>query len=190
MDFFGENLNALNEIRVICQAYIDFERSIGSIRIRSNNPTCVQRAISSIRVTIRDIKAQTASSSPLYIVEPPTLCQGSKVTFGFSPAENGGSEPMLTSMTFNPSCPTEQEATMWNIRKAEYHEENRQRYLNHFKKAIDELQALKSWMRMRVHFGQVQLLQYHKISKDSAYTYGQLVEMMRQPRTMGKFEKE
>ena len=82
------------------------------------------------------------------------------------------------------------ELISWESEKLSITAANQVRFSKHFQKALDELSVLMTHMRMRVHFGLIELSLYRKDFRNSDYSFKRFSDMMAESRTKATFRKE
>ena len=149
-------------------------------------------AIKGIRQAIENAKARVITASPLYIVVPPTVGAMRPIILPIFPKNrfSGRSQPTVTRFELSGSPLTRNELTKWRSERDAILHSNLEIFRKHLVQNIADLSPLRSWMRMRVHFGRLHLIQYRKDLSESKYSFESLAQMMKDPRTAGHFNKE
>ncbi|RFU35360.1 hypothetical protein B7463_g1011, partial [Scytalidium lignicola] len=192
-ELLGLKLEDLNNVRTEQKVYIDWDDDTGCLRIRSHSAfgDSIQDAIQAINLEVRNAKTRAISALPVYIIVPPTE---SAIRTIISPIFSSQEDHQIrgTIVGFN-LCGaelTQQNLIKWrmNVRPGILRA-NRQRVQQHLIKTALGLSVYRGWMRMRVHFGHLNLKQYRKDFTESTYSFKDFAKMMKEPRTTGTFER-
>jgi hypothetical protein len=149
----------------------------------------VEKAISAIRAVVKSAKAQAASAAPLYLIIPPSATVMRTTIMPKLRAGGDGTQTFVVEGLGLAGSPFDADEQMqWSDLRVSTMDTNMKTYFDHIKELFDDLKNLKSWMRMRIHFGQLELLQFRKEFK-MGYSWSNFVKMMHESRTKGLFEK-
>lgn len=96
---------------------------------------------------------------------------------------------VIKKVVISGSTLTAEQLATWEIERQSIIKYNRDRFFGYMVKALAELRALNSVMRMRVHLGNIQLLYYRKELKDGDYSLQKFSSMMEESRTKARVEK-
>jgi hypothetical protein len=184
-------LHRLNDIRSTTQVYIDFDVGCNSIRVRSNSAAKNQNAIEEVKKAIRCAKADAAGLAPLFLVEPPSLASIRSTVIPIF-KENGydPQHPVIQKVILSGSKLSAKDTIAWDEERLKLGKTNKSLFLEHLKRSFEEFGDLQSNMRMRVHFGHVELLLYRKDFKDKSYSVQKFMKMMLETRTKAQLEKK
>lgn len=180
----------MDDIRTASEVYIDFVQAISCIRLRGKTQSNIERGIAGIKTKIQHARADAAGLVPVYIVEPPSVrTMRSELLAEFQNSQLLEKQPIIIGVvTAGPALAPKQLA-VWEVERQIIIRKNRDRVSGYTLKALAELRALNSPMRMRVHLGNIQLLYYRKELKDGSFSFEKFTSMMEESRTKVKFEK-
>jgi hypothetical protein len=183
-------MKLLNDVRISCKVFIDYEESLQCIRLHSLKLQNVEKGIVGVKAKIKHARADAAGLAPIYIVEPPSATAMKQVVSPkFKETEKVDLSPVVERVVMSGSNLSVQEHALWSRERDTILESNAYTFSSHLKKALKEFRALKSGMRMRIQFGHFQLLLYRKDFKDSSYCFQKFSKMMSENRTKAQLEK-
>lgn len=189
-DLLGNDLVELDHLRVDHDTYIDYDDSMHSLRLRSHSQSNLTKVTAGIRTAIRDAKARNGTTVKALFVHPPSATvKRSKVALTFGNTALGNRDPRVTGMKLGGEPLSSNDAILWEAQRLLLLRQNNVNMFRLIKEVTTNLRNLKSSMRMRVHFGHLELLQYRKSFVDNAYMYDSFIRMFDDERTKGQFEK-
>ncbi|KAF4634051.1 hypothetical protein G7Y89_g4051 [Cudoniella acicularis] len=154
---FGTRLEDLDYIRKTFKVWIRWDANLESLQASSprnlNAQQNVTEAIVAIRQSYHNAKARKISASPLFIMVPPTTAAIQSVV---RPKKNEGVVTLeLTGGRL--STPGQRD---WESKRALMLEQNQKKFRDHLVDRLLAVATMKGWMRMRVHFGHLNLTKY------------------------------
>lgn len=196
MDLFDPTLKAFDKLRVTYKVHIDWNDKMRCLRINCNARGAVQNvadAIQGIKVLQRHAQAQVISASPEYIIVPPTPDAMRSIV---RPGAWGDREHCANRVVERIELAGDPfslaEKMEWQYHRHQMNEENYEKFRKHLIDRTIPLGDLMGWMRMRVHFGHVNLSQYQDAFAAGMYTFDLFCDMMKKNRvaTGGTFDRK
>ncbi|RDL42028.1 uncharacterized protein BP5553_02007 [Venustampulla echinocandica] len=190
MQLLGLRMEDLDHIRKEFNLYIQWDADSRSVIISSerqpNAKYNVSEAIKGIRQAYQNVKARSLSVTPLFIVVSPAretmrqIVRPTRYREGLTIIELAGDK--LSGW----------DLLNWESTREAREEENYTKVHNHLAKHLLALAPLKGWMRMRVHFGHLNLTQYPKAFGQSQCSFEKFLEILENPRVQAaaKFDKK
>jgi len=141
--------------------------------------------------------ARAIVASPLFIVEVPNVCiSRSSVLPRYEgqitrPIENGTKYPDLIGFKLSDTKYSPWELAKWKEDRVLAVNKNRQVFQDRFFKYMDDLSHYKGWLRMRVHFGHLELKHYRQafVDSENGFSFNEFTKMLAKSRTSGVFNK-
>ena len=78
----------------------------------------------------------------------------------------------------------------WKAGRHELVKASKAKFEDQLRKGLLALAPYKGWMRLRVHFGHVEFSLVHKNLKKGEYSFKDFKNMLKNPRTAGRFERQ
>jgi hypothetical protein len=181
----------LDDVRVSCRVFIDYDESNKCIRLHANDDTSIEKGLAGLKMKIKHAEADAAAMMPLYIVDPPAyLTKESTVRPAFRPSDRNRRPVVDRVVLCRPITSSSSAAAEWEQERTRLRSANQETLTKHLKQAFTHFQRLVSGMQMCVNFGQFQLQVYRKDFAESAYTYEKFASMMAESRTKANFDKK
>jgi hypothetical protein len=169
--------------------YVDFVEALSCIRLRSKSRRNIERGVTGLKAKIQHARADIASHTPIYIVEPPSVeAMRTEVTPIFLDFSRAGKQPIITGFVLVGSILDAEQRATWEVERHATINRNEDRFSGHMMTALADLSPLKKSKRIRVHVGKVHLLRYRK-GIEGGYSFYNLSSMMEEISTQGKFER-
>lgn len=184
-EIFGRTLDALDIYRRAHSVFIIWDEELHCLVVKSssyiNANKDIKAAIKGIRQAHQDAKSQAIFAIPKYIVLVPTTdAIREKVTYK-SVKKGEGSYPMITGLQLSGPQLSGTDKKKWAETYETTYQEKFDDVKGHLKKSLGRLRNTKDWMRMRVHFGQVNLQKYKEDFYNDGYSFSKFCEMMTSP---------
>ncbi|KAH0545003.1 hypothetical protein FGG08_000929 [Glutinoglossum americanum] len=186
----GQNLEALDQIRVDCKCYIVFEEELSVFKVLTNNAQSLGEALRRIRVVFCEIVARNTKPRRLYLIEPPTLGglrtevvleDQNNLPQSEQPAGKSMNAPGVVPVAAGPK-PTPEHISTWNGNRLELSSANQQSLKHAILKTLADLRFCRGHIQMRVHFG-VPVLQVYKKPIGPRHTFEEFMAVLGMPQT-------
>ncbi|PVH83109.1 hypothetical protein DL98DRAFT_617514 [Cadophora sp. DSE1049] len=141
-----------------------------------------------IRRAVQHAKAREISATASYIFVPPTAEAMRGVV---KPEVHQILAPMrATAFVLSGDPLSANERLAWRLGRPGMVAENQREFQTILIAGLKGLEPLKGWMRMRVTFGHVAIRNFRTPFIEGKYSFVQFVEMVKNPRQVGSFEKK
>ncbi|KAK0122771.1 hypothetical protein ONS96_009806 [Cadophora gregata f. sp. sojae] len=192
IDLFGPKLVPLIAVRKEHKVFIECVTTTDNIqylRVSSRDGKAdFTPVFDGIRRAVQDAKAREISATPSYIFVPPTAEAMRKIVKAevyqvLAPMRATG------FVLFGEPLP-EDKRLEWKSRRPGMVTQNQREFQAALMAGLKCLEPLKGWMRMRVTFGHVAIRNFRKPFIENEYSFEEFVEMVKNPRQVGSFEKK
>lgn len=196
MSLFDPTLKVFHNLRSTYKVHIDWDDKLRCLRINCNARGAEQNvadAIRGIKVLQRNAQAQVISASPEYIIVPPTpSAMRSIVQPKVTEKRENSVNPVVTSIELAGDRLSADEMSEWESHLRQINKDNYKTFREHLINRTLPLGDLRGWMRMRVHFGHVNLSQYQEAFANGKYTFELFADMMKKARVAagGTFDRK
>ncbi len=196
MALLDSKLERLDTLRVSYKVHIDWDDENQCLRLNSRGPDAednINSAIKGIRQVYLDAKAQSISTSPVYIIVPPTaFAMRSIVQPRTLEHKTGYHHEVVTSIELAGEPFSAKERDDWESKRPSILEGNFNLFHTSLVNLTLPLADLRGWMRMRVHLGHINLGEYQTGFAESKYSLDMFTSMMKKSRvsTAGTFDRK
>lgn len=189
---FGSKLAPLVAVRIEHKVFIECVTSTNNIqylRINSRDGKAdFVPVFDGIRRAVQDAKAREISATTSYIFVPPTAEAMRKIV---KPEVHQTLAPMrATAFVLSGDPLSANERLAWKLGRPGMVAKNQEEFQTTLVAGLKRLEPLKGWMRMRVTFGHVAIRNFRTPFIEGKYSFAQFVEMVKNPRQLGSFEKK
>ncbi|TAQ89442.1 hypothetical protein B7494_g2207 [Chlorociboria aeruginascens] len=189
---FGIDLKALS---AFMHVHIDWDPTRKYLKINpgagTDSERRVQAAIKHLRQTIYDTKAQAIFEAPLFLLDPPTKGAMRTIVQPIFPyGTTFADRPRVVGFKLAGERLDLAASTHWaDTQRPALIKSNLKRMEDHLRKNLANLQNIRGWMRMRVHFGHLNLIEYMTSFGQMESSFDSFHDMMNRTRTRGQFDK-
>lgn len=190
VEILGDNLQKTDPIREVYKAFIDWDFSMQSLRIRSPTGQNINEVVEALRAVIQAARVETAGCVQCYIVQPPSAAS---ITDRVSPIFGGSTslehQPLIEGVKLTGKRLSGQKLEEWERQKDVIANKQKHDCYEKLHEASSKLRALRIPMRLRAHFGAICISVYKKSFQSSNFDYAALCTMMSECRTKATLDK-
>ena len=188
MKMFDPALKAFDLLRETYKVHIDWNEKMHCLRLNCiAHPKVAEQniadAIQGIKQRYLDAQAQIISTSPLYIVVPPsTEAIRSIVQPRIIDDTTASANALIKTFQLTGERLTPAALAEWDSLRQKMSDDIYKTFRTHLFRRVLELRDLRSWMRMRVQFGHINLSQYQNDFLNGKYSFIKFADMMKKSR--------
>ncbi|KAI9801016.1 MAG: hypothetical protein M1825_003550 [Sarcosagium campestre] len=191
--FLGNNLEALDDVRVSSRCYIAFETEFSRFKVQAWSLSFVPPALARLRITLCEIITRSVPSNRIYVMEPLSPESPKQVemvntaVLRLSPDTPDSQPPIARTLPLLVGpAPDPSERAEWSVLKPDFAANNarflRQVVLN----TLSDLSFYRGNIQARVHFGVMALSVYKRPEKDTHLSVEDFADMIRKPQMQGR----
>jgi hypothetical protein len=166
-----------------------YDSQLQVLLIKTNDFEQIEVVIQRIQELRKAYEVEMRTFPTLYMIDPPSsIAMREHVS---ARLKEGGNENKLVvrRVRLVGSCLYGSMIPAWEAKRAQLLEANEKRLQQHLKFTFKNICSLQSSMRMRLHFGYIELKDYRKDLAEIGLTYDAFAKMMTEKRTVANLEK-
>lgn len=178
-ELFGNALRRLDAVRDKYNVFIDWLEDMRSLRLRFEDKTSVQQALAAVSAAVTEALIQSHSEDPFNIVLPPSPGRMKQaVTPLLREVAGPDKQGVIYKVLLAGDELSEAERRSWALTRIKVAAEQEELLVRSIRSVLGKLRFVTTSVRLRVHFGFLEITTYRKDFKGLAYSYDMFSRML------------